>query len=217
MILSDSTGLAATPARDDAQLLAAMRTGDQGAFAALVDAHHTALVRLAILFATDDADAERIARETWRAVFQSGDDFDLSGGTRAVLYRTLVEFAGDRREAIAARAAAEVAADEPAVEPDRFLPESDPRWPGHWASAPADWAPERVDSDRTLGSVGSAIAGLPPVQREVIALRDLDRLSSGRVRELLGISPECERALLHRARSKLRGSLEHHLTQEASA
>jgi RNA polymerase sigma-70 factor (ECF subfamily) len=217
MTLSDSTGLAATPARDDAQLLAAVRTGDQGAFAALVDRHHMALVRLATLFASDAAEAERLARETWRAVVQGGDAFDLSGGTRAVLYRTLVELAGDRREAVAARAAAEVAADEPAVAPHRFLPESDSRWPGHWASAPGDWVPERLDSDDTLGSVGTAIAGLPPVQREVIALRDLDRLSSGRVRELLGISPECERALLHRARSKLRGSLESHLSQEAGA
>ena len=194
-----------------------MRAGDEATFAGLVDRHHTALARLATLFATDAADAERLARETWRAVVRAGEDFDLSGGTRAVLYRALVEIAGDRREAVAARAAAEVAADEPAVAPDRFFPDTAPRWPGHWASVPGDWAADRLDSEDTLGSVGTAIAGLPPVQRQVVALRDLEQWSSGRVRELLGISPECERTLLHRARSKLRGRLENHLTEEASA
>jgi RNA polymerase sigma-70 factor (ECF subfamily) len=57
----------------------------------------------------------------------------------------------------------------------------------------------------------AAIERLPPAQREVITLRDVDGWSSEEVRNALEISETNQRVLLHRARSKVRGAIEQHL------
>ncbi len=60
----------------------------------------------------------------------------------------------------------------------------------------------------TLGRVHEAIEQLPPTQRQVIVLRDVEGWASEDVCELLGISEGNQRVLLHRARSKVRQELE---------
>jgi DNA-directed RNA polymerase specialized sigma24 family protein len=58
------TGATNAGGRDDADLLAALRDGDEAAFAQLVDRYHGALVRLARLYVSDAA-AEDVVQETW--------------------------------------------------------------------------------------------------------------------------------------------------------
>ena len=60
----------------------------------------------------------------------------------------------------------------------------------------------------TRGVVERAIEGLPPAQRAVISLRDVEGWSSDEVCEALGVSEGNQRVLLHRARSKVRAALE---------
>ena len=61
-----------------------------------------------------------------------------------------------------------------------------------------------------------AIADLPPRQREVLTLRDIQGYSADEARNALGVSETNQRVLLHRARSKVRGALERHLDAEAA-
>ena len=56
--------------------------------------------------------------------------------------------------------------------------------------------------------IEAAIAALPPVQGQVISLRDIEGWSSEEVCELLELSAANQRVLLHRARSKVRAALE---------
>ena len=56
-----------------------------------------------------------------------------------------------------------------------------------------------------------AIAGLPPRQRDVIVLRDVQGYSAEEARNALDISETNQRVLLHRARSKVRAALEEQL------
>jgi RNA polymerase sigma-70 factor (ECF subfamily) len=56
-----------------------------------------------------------------------------------------------------------------------------------------------------------AIAELPPAQRTVIRMRDLEGYSPEEVSSALGVSDGNQRVLLHRARSKVRAALEEHL------
>jgi RNA polymerase sigma-70 factor (ECF subfamily) len=56
--------------------------------------------------------------------------------------------------------------------------------------------------------VTAAIAALPPAQREVITLRDIEGWSAEEVRRALEITDANQRVLLHRARSKVRAALE---------
>jgi RNA polymerase sigma-70 factor (ECF subfamily) len=101
---------------------------------------------------------------------------------------------------------------EPAVEPERFRP-ADP-WHDHWVSFPRGWdevPEERFLSLETRRCIGEAIAALPPSQREVITLRDVEGWDSAEVCNVLKISETNQRVLLHRARSKVRRALEQYL------
>ena len=57
----------------------------------------------------------------------------------------------------------------------------------------------------------ASIALLPPPQRIVITMRDIQGCDSEEVCEALDVSEGNQRVLLHRARSKVRTALERHL------
>ena len=108
---------------------------------------------------------------------------------------------------------------EPSVDPSRFRPPDDPNWPGNWASgmAPRSWAEvpeEQLISKETRAYINKAISALPPAQREIITLRDVEGWSSDEVCNVLEISETNQRVLLHRARSKTRQALEQDLSAD---
>lgn len=104
---------------------------------------------------------------------------------------------------------------EPAVGPERFLAPDHERWPGHWASRPEPWPEERLIAAETRRVVEGAIEGLPPAQRAVISLRDVEGWSSDETCNALGLTETNQRVLLHRARSKVRQALEDYLSEAA--
>jgi ABC-type glycerol-3-phosphate transport system substrate-binding protein len=93
------------------------------------------------------------------------------------------------------------------VDPDRFRGGND-AFPGHWWAYPANWhtLPESALEEReTLDVVLRAIEALPPAQRTVIAMRDIQGCGPDEVCAVLEISDGNQRVLLHRARSRVRG------------
>ena len=102
---------------------------------------------------------------------------------------------------------------EPTVDPDRFLDGSHPS-AGHWATPPLPFAAapeERLLADETRNLVAETIATLPPAQRAVITLRDVQGWNAVEVCDLLELSEANQRVLLHRARSGVRAALERYL------
>jgi RNA polymerase sigma-70 factor (ECF subfamily) len=69
-----------------------------------------------------------------------------------------------------------------------------------------------VVGHETLRRIGEAIDALPPMQAEVIRLRDVLGWTSEEVRNALDLSETNQRVLLHRARSKVRRALDGYLT-----
>jgi RNA polymerase sigma-70 factor (ECF subfamily) len=99
------------------------------------------------------------------------------------------------------------------VSPERFLGEGE-RFPGHWAVPPASWAdlPEtRLLAAETMDVIRREIDRLPPSQRAVLTLRDVEGLSAEEVCNALDLTETNGRVLLHRARAKVRAALEEHL------
>ena len=79
---------------------------------------------------------------------------------------------------------------------------------------PANWhrLPEEALHQReTLNVIVTTISALPPAQRAVIRMRDVEGCSSEEVCAALDVSEGNQRVLLHRARSRVRAALETHL------
>ena len=80
-------------------------------------------------------------------------------------------------------------------------------YPGNWQRLPEEALAER----ETLDVVLSTIQQLPPPQRLVITMRDIQGCDAAEVCEVLDVSEGNQRVLLHRARSKVRSALERQL------
>jgi RNA polymerase sigma-70 factor, ECF subfamily len=55
---------------DDAALVKALRAGDEDAFVALIRAHHSVLLRVAMTYVASRAVAEEVVQETWLGVLK---------------------------------------------------------------------------------------------------------------------------------------------------
>jgi len=195
--------------------VAAIRQGDEQAFEQLIDRYHRSLVRIATLFVRDNDIAEEVAQETWIGVLRGLESFAGRSSFRTWLFGILANQARRRGERerrfipFSALARPPEAEAEPAVDPDRFLPEGH-QWAGHWAAPPAPWPDlpeERYLSTEICAEIDQAIAVLPPNQRAVITLRDIEGWEAGEVCNALTLSETNQRVLLHRARSRVRGAL----------
>jgi RNA polymerase sigma-70 factor, ECF subfamily len=194
--------------------LAALRSGDEAAFEALVDRYHGPLLQLAFNYVRDRGTAEDVVQETWLQVLASLDRFQGRSSLKTWVFGILINVARSRRRResrllpFASLFRREAGEDGPTVDPDRFDRD------GRWTTLPARWdaIPEsRLLGKETLEQVRAAIAALPERQREVILLRDVAGVGSEEAAGLLGITPANQRVRLHRARAAVRQALEEYL------
>jgi RNA polymerase sigma-70 factor, ECF subfamily len=200
----------------EAELLDALRAGDEEAFAALVREYHPSLVRVARMYVSSQAAAEEVAQEAWLGVLNGLPRFEGRSSLRTWIFRILTNIAKTRAKRDGRTLPFSALQDparvpEPAVEADRFLDPEHPRWPGHWAARPEPWPEDALLAAETRERLAEAIEALPATQRAVISLRDIEGWTSEEVRNALDLSETNQRVLLHRARSKVRAALESYL------
>jgi len=195
------------------KLVAALRAGDEQAFAAVLDRYYDVMLRVARTFVASREAAEDVVQETFLGVVQGIDRFEERSSLRTWMFRILVNRARSRgerenRSRPFSSLANELDGDDPAVDPDRFL--SGGRWAGYWSAPPsaADLPEPSVLAHEAHAHLLDAIERLPPNQRAVITLRDVQGLTAVEVCELLELSEANQRVLLHRARSKARAAVE---------
>jgi RNA polymerase sigma-70 factor (ECF subfamily) len=204
----------------DASLLAALRAGDEDAFAALVTRYHASLKRVARAYVSTDAVAEEVVQDTWLAAIRGLDRFEQRATIKTWLFHILANQAKTRgtreRRTVPFASLARAEGDEPAVSPDRFQREGD-TWPGHWAMPPRPWEdPERrLASLEAREQLRAAIAALPTTQQAVLTLRDVEGLDGEEVCDLLDLSAGNQRVILHRARARVRADLERYFEETA--
>jgi RNA polymerase sigma-70 factor (ECF subfamily) len=200
---------------DELQLLARLRAGDEQAFAELVDSCHATMLAVAQAHVRTRASAEEVVQEAWLGVIRGIDGFEGRSSLKSWILRIVANRAKTRgvREARSVPFASLEGDGAPAVEPDRFRGPED-RYPGGWKVFPANWhrlPDEALHQREALGVIVSAISALPPAQRAVIRMRDVEGCSAEEVCEALEVSDGNQRVLLHRARSRVRAALEQHL------
>ena len=227
MALSQQTAPGATlvtfaASTDELYLVEQLRSGNEAAFVSLIDRYASTMLRLAMVYVRARAIAEEVVQETWMAVLEGLNRFEGRSSLKTWLFRILTNCAITRaqREGRSIPFSSLEAIDtdhaEHAVDPDQFLP-ADHRWSGHWVSFPSNWQEipeERLLSQETRAHLEKAINALPPSQREIIILRDIEGWSSVETCGFLGISEVNQRVLLHRARSKVRTVLESYFQEE---
>lgn len=199
----------------EAELLAAVRRGEEAAFSTLVRRHHASMVRVARMYVASAAAAEEVAQEAWLGVLQGIAAFQGRSSLKGWIFSIVSNCARTRgardRRMVPLSALSEEDGEGPSVEPDRFLDEGHPRWAGHWSQPPEPWRADAVESRETMAAVTAAIEELPPMQRAVMTMRDVEGLDSDEACRILAISEANQRVLLHRARSKVRRALERYL------
>jgi RNA polymerase sigma-70 factor (ECF subfamily) len=199
----------------EGQTVAALRAGDERTFREVFRAHSATMKRLARSYVESDAVAEEVVQEAWVAILTGIDSFEGRSALGTWMLSILINQAKshNRRERRTAPFSSLTAGhDEPAVTADRFQ-RDDEAWPGHWATPPRPWQkPERrLLSLEARERLKEALSQLPDRQRLIVGLRDVDGRSAEEVRELLDLSQENQRVLLHRGRSRLRAMLEDHV------
>jgi RNA polymerase sigma-70 factor (ECF subfamily) len=187
----------------DVDLLARLRSGDEEAFVMMVRRYNGSLLRVARSYVPSDSVAEEAVQETWMGVVRGVDRFEGRSSFKTWLFRILVNRA--RSAGVREPRTSELTDDQPAVDPSRFNAQ------GAWAEPLAPW--ESDSDDRLVAAtwsktLGDALRVLPPRQREIVVLRDVEGMASGDVCDVLGITEGNQRVLLHRGRSRLRTLLE---------
>ena len=200
----------------DAELVAALRAGDEAAYARIIREWHPSMLRVARIFVPTRSIAEEVVADTWLRVLGALDRFEGRSSLRTWVFRILVNTAKTRAQR-EGRVLPFSALNDPgripeaAVDPERFRPEDDPRFPGAWYVPPPELPEERLLAAETREVIAAAIDALPLTQAAVIRLRDVDGWSAEDVRNALDITDVNQRVLLHRARSKVRQALEDYL------
>lgn len=203
----------ASEAHDDAELVEALRAGDEKTFATLVDAWSGSMMRVARAHVSTDSSAEEVVQDTWLAVLTGLHGFRAQSSLRTWVYRILVNQAKSRgvRERrvvpFASLGPVEESAGHPAVDSSRFQGPGD-RFPGGWREFPPEWPEHAALAHEVDGVVAEALCSLPARQRAVVTLRDVEGHTADEVRDLLEISNGNQRVLLHRGRSVVRAHLE---------
>jgi RNA polymerase sigma-70 factor (ECF subfamily) len=205
---------------DDLELLDRLRRGEEAAFTLLVERLHGSMLRVAMVHVGNRAVAEEVAQDAWVGVLAQLDRFEGRSSLRTWVLRIVANRA--RTRAVRERRTLPISSLDgleepgpPAVEPERFLPAGH-RWAGHWASPPRSWSDlpeERLLSAETRAEVERAVELLPPAQRAVITLRDVEQMTAAETCQLLGLTEGNQRVLLHRARFGVRRALERYLDE----
>ncbi len=175
---------------DTAALVARAAAGDSDAFTELVRGHHTLVFRWALVVAHDPDDADDLAQAVWIKAYRGLKGY--RGGAKfttwlyRITYNTAVEVGRKRHRQSAALGTMD--------EADEALVES--------ASVH-----DELDRRRLMAVIRGMLSGLPPRQRAVFALADLDGLSIAEIADRLEIEETTVRVTLFKARRTIRSRL----------
>jgi RNA polymerase sigma-70 factor (ECF subfamily) len=176
-----------------------------------VDQHAEYLYRYALLRLQDRELAEDIVQETFLAALQARDKFEGRSSERTWLIGILKHKIIDYFR----KACRENPLDYTELltykQEDAF--EGTGKWVGHWKEelGPIAWAsdPNTVLEQREFWEIfNSCLSALPSRLAQVFMLREMEGLSTEEICQILNISAANLSVMLHRARMKLRHSLE---------
>lgn len=200
---------------DEDRLVLQMRAGDEEAFAAFVTHHQETLIRMAMRYVANRATAEEVVQETWIAVMSGLNRFEGRSSFHAWICAILIHKAKDRgirekRQKIFSDFELETDNWSGELDPSRFRPCRE--WSGPAAFSQHRWddqTPEKLlASKQATSCMWRAIEALPARQKEVLILRDVHGIQTKDVCTRLKISETNFYVRLHRARERVKVTVE---------
>lgn len=167
----------------DAQLIAAARTGDRRAMAALYTAHSGRVYSVVRRMVGDDHLAEDVSQDAWLRAFEKLHLFRGESSFGTWMHRLAVNAALNRLRRQSKRPDVEAAAE---------------RQPG---APPMD---ETVLNQKLLSE---ALDRLSPGYRKVLVLHDVEGLTHDEIAEQMGVAVGTSKSQLHKARARMRDLL----------
>ncbi len=193
----------------EATLIQRLLSGERDAFEELVKTYHLPMKRVAAAI-VGHGEAEEAVQDAWMAVIRHLSGFRGDASLKTWLFTIVGNEAKSRLRKTRREVQLEGIADDGSLQLscDRFDAS------GHWLPAPALWdhdSPEGLlsleDFRRCLDKV---LESLPDKQRAALAMCDMDGLPLEEICNILGVSASNVRVLIHRARLKVHGMVEHY-------
>ena len=186
--------------REDAVLIRAFQGGDKAAFDELVLKHQHKLFNLCYRFLGDYQEANDVAQEIFIKVYRSLKKFRFESSFSTWLYRIAVNTSKNKFKSVEYRQKKKmVSLDNPV---------------SHYNSSPTNkmqdeaHSPVReLEKKERMRVIQEAINALPPEQKVVVTLRDIEGLSYEEIVEITGFNPGTVKSRLARARMDLRKKL----------
>jgi RNA polymerase sigma-70 factor (ECF subfamily) len=196
---------------EEDRLLSQLRAREEEAFETVVLHYQDTLIRMAMRYVANRATAEDIVQETWIAVMNGLSRFEGRSSLYAWICAILIHKAKDRgirekRQKVFS--GFELETDHWKGEPDfsRLRRRGERAWPEPYLSRYwDDRTPEKLLASRQAATcLWQAIETLPPLQKEVLMLRDVHGVHTKEVCEQLKISETNLYVRLHRARERVK-------------
>lgn len=190
---------------DEADLVAALRRGDDDAYELLVREHGPRMLSVARRILRNEDDAADAVQEAFLSAFKAIDAFDENAKLSTWLHRIVVN---------ACLMKLRSARRHPTLQIEDFLPRflDD----GHRVIPRDDWnqtPPDLLERQETAAIVRETIDQLPETHRTVLLLRDIEQLDTAETAKLLDVSSGVVKTRLHRARLALRELLGKRLSE----
>ena len=180
---------------DESGLLERARSGDQSAFATLVERHQNRAFALALRMVGSREEAEEIVQDAFVRVWRALPRFRGESRFSTWLYQIVLRRCYDGRRMLGVRRAREAPLDETFEA----------------SATDTNGSVERLDAAR---DVEPLVASLPDAQRAAITLYYLEERSIEEVARTMGIPAGTVKTHLHRARASLRGAWQRRAVRE---
>jgi RNA polymerase sigma-70 factor (ECF subfamily) len=182
---------------DERGLIERLKTGDHAAFERLFERYANTVYRQALRLLDQQSEAEEVVQEVFLTVYEKAHSFRGQSAFATWLHRITVNAALTRRRQ-------RKRSEELSLEDSLPRLRDDGDYPGKpaidWSNAPE----ERLASEEIQQLIQDAIVQLPPMDKAVVRLSDLEDLSDREIGTALGLSVGAVKSRLHRARMFLR-------------
>ena len=198
-IATRSTATSTTLPFDEASLIRRAQSGDQDAFAELVENYDQNVLRIAYNLLRSEEEAKDIYQEAFLRIFKNLSNFRFDCSFHTWLYRIVTNVCLDHLRK------RKVRKEEPSV---RETPAGTIDLLDQFAEKRAGLNPERnLINQQLQDKIKSTLEELTPRERIVFELRHYQGLRLRKIGEMLGTSEEAAKNCLFRATQKMRSAL----------